>query len=134
MGIMARSITVRLLVLGLGVFFVGCGAAGLPAGTYAGKREYTAKPGDDMAVLGTMSRVKLTIRANGAFLLVDGGVPMEGHVRSSGDQTILGVETLIGRPIPDGDNRDVPVRRKGEKLELTFTEGKVVLSPQAEPG
>lgn len=134
MGIMARSITVRLLILSVGVFFVGCGAAGLPAGTYVGKREYTAKQGEDIALLGTMARVKLTIRANGTFLLVDGGVPMEGHVRTSGDQTILGVETLIGRPLPDGENRDVPVSHEAEKLELTFPEGKVVLSLQAEPG
>ena len=134
MGIMGRSITVRLLVLGLGLLVVGCGGGGLPVGTYVGKREFASKPGDDVSVLGTMARVKLTIRAGGTFLLTDGGVPMEGLVRTSGDQTILRVESLIGRPIPDGENRDIPVSHTTEKLELTFPDGKVVLTAQPEPG
>jgi len=86
----------------------GCGGGFRYVGTWEGTRNRTFPPGTDPAVATTLARVKLTVRDNGRFVFVDGGIPKEGSFDYATDVAHLKVAAVVGRRVPSA-TRDILV-------------------------
>jgi hypothetical protein len=122
-----RSISVAAVALGL----LGCGQRFDYTGTWRGERTLELTPETDRAMANTLRRVELTIKPDGRFVLVQGGLPKEGRVHYGGDRASLEVETILGQPA----HREGDGRAKGADPEVTPTsEGKLQIYDPAELG
>lgn len=88
--------------LGLSLLIAGCGTSSKWVGTWTGERELP--PGEPSPYAGTLKRVTLAITQQGAFTLIEAGMPRGGTIREDGDMLRLRVETAAGRPVPDPSN------------------------------
>lgn len=98
------------------MLLAGCGHASI-AGTYVGHRPI---PRNDLASEGlknTVSEVKLTIRDDDTFELVDAGLPKTGDVTYEGKLALLHVKKILGRAVEE-EPSDVQARNQPIKLQI----------------
>jgi len=93
MATIGRIISVSVVVA---LLQVGCGGPSPYVGSWLGERDIEFEPGTDPALSGTARRVSLRIQPDGKFLLVDGGMPMEGRLEANR----LTVQYVADRPVP----------------------------------
>ena len=69
-------------------------------GDWVGKKGQKYQTSDE-TIAGTLDRVRLQIKPNDDFMLIDGGVPMEGKVRWNGGGATLEIVKLLGKASPN---------------------------------
>lgn len=106
------------LALGVGALVAGlaCAPSFRFAGDWRGHRDIEVKPGEDAAMLRTISRIDLKIEPDGHFDMVDAGMPKSGRVRYGDGKAFLEVKTLMNRPIEEAGPG---VQRQNREIELT---------------
>jgi hypothetical protein len=121
-----RSISagVSVVLLVAAITASGCGAN---RADFTG--EWTGKKGEnydtpDETIAGTLDKVRLSIKANGEFMLIDGGVPKQGRVRFEANGANLEITRVLGRTM-DG-LEPVPLQLQGKDLKINL-EGKEVI-------
>lgn len=96
---------------------LGCGGRAW-IGQYEGNRNLTVPEGANPALIRTMGMVRLELKADGTFVLIEGGNPMTGDYITSGDEASLRVKTFMDRPIDamgtaaEAMRRPITLRRK----------------------
>lgn len=110
---------------------VGCSDAGSYRGSWEGKRSVQSVPGADSSIVGTLARVKLTIRPSDRFLLIDGGIPKEGEIHYGGDGPFLVMDTYVGQPVQPNKRERYKVVRAEGGLRLSLPDGELLLKPSA---
>jgi len=82
-------------------FALGCGSGNQFnfQGNWLGHRQVNAQPGANSALLNTVSEVKLSIKDNGTFTLVDAGIPKNGDFHQDGDKGSLVITSIMNEPI-----------------------------------
>jgi hypothetical protein len=91
--------------------------------------EWSGKKGEkydtaDETIAGTLDKVRLSIKDNGDFMLIDGGVPKQGRVRFDSNGATLEITRVLGRSLEGIE--PVPVHLQGKDLKLKM-EGKEIL-------
>jgi hypothetical protein len=121
-----RSISagVSAVLLVAAFFASGCS---INRGDYTG--EWSGKKGEkydtpDETIAGTLDKVRLSIKASGEFMLIDGGVPKQGRVRFEANGANLEITRVLGRSM-DG-LEPVPIQLQGKDLKINL-EGKDLL-------
>jgi hypothetical protein len=76
----------------------------------------------DETISGTLDRVRIQIKPNDDFMLIDGGVPMEGKVRWNSSGATLEIVKLLGKPVPNVPSPTITKRAKQLVLNLSGTE------------
>lgn len=109
----------------------GCSDRKSFEGTWEGRRATQAVEGADPVIVGTLARVKLTIRPSDRFLLIDGGVPKEGEIQFGGDGPYLSVDTFVGQQLAPEKRERYKIVRNGEGLRLSLPDGDLDLKPSA---
>ncbi|RYG37288.1 hypothetical protein EON81_07135 [bacterium] len=107
----------------------GCSNRKSYEGSWQGRRPMQAVEGADPAIIGTLARVKLTIRPTDRFLLIDGGVPKEGEIQYGGDGPYLSIDTFVGRSVAPEKRVRLKIVRVGEVLRLSLPDGDLDLKP-----
>ena len=121
-----RSISAGVSVVLLVVAFtvLGCGANRADfTGEWMGKKGEKYDTPDE-TIAGTLDKVRLSIKANGEFMLIDGGVPKQGRVRFEANGANLEITRVLGRTM-DG-LEPVPLQLQGKDLKINL-EGKELL-------
>lgn len=77
----------------------GCGTRPDWVGVWQGERPREREPGMDPAIHQTLTRVKLTLREDGTFELIEAGMPREGDAAFGATETTLQARRFMGRPI-----------------------------------
>ncbi|HRF60185.1 MAG TPA: hypothetical protein PLH94_09765 [Fimbriimonadaceae bacterium] len=105
-------------------FALGCGGRSW-TGQYEGNRDLAVPQGANPALIRTMGMVRLDLRPDGTFTLIEGGNPMTGDYTTSGDEATLRVKTFMDRPIAamgsaaEAMKRPVTLRRQADgSIEL----------------
>lgn len=123
-----RSISAGVSVVLLVAVIVASGC-GVNRGDYTG--EWTGKKGEkydtpDETIAGTLDKVRLSVKENGEFMLIDGGVPKQGRVRFEASGANLEITRVLGRSI-DG-LEPVRLQMKGKDLQLKMDGKEIVLT------
>jgi hypothetical protein len=79
----------------------------------------------DETIAGTLDRVRLQIKPNDDFMLIDGGVPMEGKVRWNGGGATLEILKLLGKASPNVPSPTISKRARQLVLSLEGAEIKL---------
>lgn len=77
----------------------GCGTRPNWVGEWQGERERERDPGMDPAIHQTLTRVKLTLRQDGTFTLIEAGLPRDGDATYGTTETTLQARKFMDRPI-----------------------------------
>jgi hypothetical protein len=93
-GGIGRSISFAVVIL-----LVGCQQNESLYGTWQGDRDWKTINTTNEAAARALAAVDLVIKADGTFLLTDGGMPFGGKWRRSGDSIELIVETFMNADI-----------------------------------
>jgi hypothetical protein len=97
----AVDITKIIAAVALSVLILGCTAdRGAYYGDWVGKKRQKYQTSDE-TISGTLDRVRVQIMPNDDFMLIDGGIPMEGKVRWNGSGATLEIVELLGKPTPN---------------------------------
>lgn len=75
-------------------------------------------------VANTLNKVKLTVRPDGTFTLVRGGIPADGETIPSDGGLILRFRKVLGQPL---DKQPQEVRQQYADAKMQIKEGSVVL-------
>ena len=102
-------------------------------GDYTG--EWSGKKGEkydtaDETIAGTLDKIRLSIKDNGDFMLIDGGVPKQGRVRFDSNGATLEITRVLGRSLEGIE--PVPAQLQGNDLKLKM-EGKEILLTRITP-
>lgn len=90
-----RIIAFGCLLTGL----FGCGASFDWSGQWIGERDLLIQPGTPEDIATTVRRVRLTIKPDGTFELIESGAPRNGLFLASGRSGTLRTLTVFGKPV-----------------------------------
>lgn len=82
-----------------GLCSVACGKAAGLEGTWRGEHALPPEHANNPYVANSIKKVELTFKPNGTYELSNSGIPKSGSVRASGDEALLDVEMIFGKPI-----------------------------------
>ncbi|MBX3111438.1 MAG: hypothetical protein KF857_05450 [Fimbriimonadaceae bacterium] len=100
----------------LGVLLASCGPAPRDwRGEWVGELPASTTTGPDDTVAKTLRAVKLTVREDGSFVLVRGGIPAEGEVLSDSPGLTLRFHKVLGQPM---DRQPPEVKRQYADVRL----------------
>jgi hypothetical protein len=68
-------------------------------GTFEGNYALKAKPGEDQYTLNSISKVRVVIKENDTFDLLQGGMQYDGTIHFEDGKAKLKIEKMAGRPI-----------------------------------
>lgn len=102
----------------------GCGAGSEASsvdwiGTWVGQKELPNEGQVPEGIRQTLKEVRVRLDADGAFLLIDSGVPYEGRFSTTGRTAALKIEKMLNRTI---SARDPEYQRLSQPVELTATD------------
>lgn len=108
---------------------LGCGGRAW-VGHYEGNRNLAVPEGANRALVRTLGMVKLELKGDGTFVLIEAGNPKTGDYTTAGDEATLRVKTFMDRPIAalgssaEAMNQPIKLRRRGsESFELVDPTG-----------
>lgn len=88
-----------LILIWFGVVLSACNGSAQFQGSWRGDRDIPVPPGKDTALAATIGRVRLEIKPNGTFTLVEAGMPKFGRVRYADGNAYLRIERIMHDPI-----------------------------------
>jgi hypothetical protein len=115
MAAMAKSITVGLLALGL---LSGCQSSSKKwYGTWVGELDRADPSMPDNDVKRTVNSIRIEIKPDGTFTMLESGFDKEGTHRLGSRQAFLTVTRMLGRPI---EQLGAEAERLNQDLVLTW--------------
>lgn len=96
---------------------LGCGGRAW-IGHYEGNRNLPVPEGANRALVRTLGMVRLELKGDGTFVLIEAGNPKTGDYTTSGDTATLRVKTFMDRPIAalgssaEAMNQPIQLRRR----------------------
>ncbi len=87
------------LVATTSLVLTGCADRGDWVGEWVGRRDIVAPPGADPSVTVSLSTVRLTIKPDGTFQLIEESFDKGGNAILGGETGRLDITTTLGRPV-----------------------------------
>lgn len=112
----ARRAVLWALAVLLAWVGAGCNGSAQFQGRWVGERDIPVPEGGDRALAATIGRVRLEIKPNGRFDLVEAGMPKSGRVRYADGRAFLRIERIMHDPI---EKLSPHVARENHEIVLT---------------
>lgn len=98
---MLKIVPLSLILALTTASFCGCGNSHRWQGKWVGKRDVKPRPGEDISILNTLTKIELTVHSDGRFDLLQSGVPFGGRIRDVGKKAYLKVDSYFNKYILD---------------------------------